>query len=404
MKLSLALVTAALVAAVPLACSSSGGDDSEAPLPDAAVAPAPPEASTPVDDAAPPPVDAGPRLCSNDGFCPVALPSGTHTLRGVWGDGAGAVWAVSVEGEVLRFDGAVWSVHATALGSLQAIWGSGATDLWIGGDRGLYHGTGTSSAALTFTSVTLAGPVKSVQGIWGSAASNVWVVTGVTDQTVFPPTASGRVYHHGATAGWSVDAISSTPVAFSHVWGNAAGGVWVAGLHAPPPDGYDLAAAVYQTPPGATKFVEVVLPPDPNADPLFNRLGVIGGAAAGADATFMAGRLADPSGTGIPAVWSGERSADGGTTPFGGTFKWTYTRDGFASTPSIHALWANGPSDVWAAGDAGRVRHFDGHSWLPVAITHTKFPVTQALYGVWSSGAMNVWIVGEDIVLRRGPT
>ena len=52
-------------------------------------------------------------LCSPDGFCHLPVPV-SDSLRAVWGDGAGTVWAVSDKGDVLRWDGTAFLVHATA--------------------------------------------------------------------------------------------------------------------------------------------------------------------------------------------------------------------------------------------------------------------------------------------------
>ena len=56
-----------------------------------------------------------PRECSDDGFCHTALPKG-QTLRAVWGDGQGVVWAVSGQGAILRWDQTEWKIHASGLG------------------------------------------------------------------------------------------------------------------------------------------------------------------------------------------------------------------------------------------------------------------------------------------------
>ncbi len=118
-------------------------------------------------------MEAGPRECSTFGFCPTVLPPGDHTLKGVWGDGAGVVWAVTLEGSVLRWNGTAWKVHASDLGALNVIWGSSPTDIWIAGERGVEHGTGASSDSLAFTPNALLEEGVTVSAIWGTSATDV---------------------------------------------------------------------------------------------------------------------------------------------------------------------------------------------------------------------------------------
>ena len=61
-------------------------------------------------------------------------------------------------------------------------------------------------------------------------------------------------------------------------------------------------------------------------------------------------------------------------------------------------------NDVWGAGEYGRVSHWDGSGWSPVAITVTKFPVTDPFYAVWSHGPSELWIGGKGNALRFDPT
>lgn len=108
--------------------------------------------------------------------------------------------------------------------------------------------------------------------------------------------------------------------------------------------------------------------------------------------------------------------------------------DGFGRYASFHGT---GPTDVWATGDLGKVRHWDGATWQIIATpnyydvlnkvwadrpghalfvgvtgavfewdgqTMTRVPsgTRRALYDVWSKDGVT-WITGEDVVLRRGP-
>ncbi len=341
-------------------------------------------------------VDAAPRVCSDHGFCHTALPP-DQTLEGVWGDGAGTVWAVTAEGNVLRWDGSAWSLHVSDLGPLRAIWGRSASELWIGGDEGLYHGTGPSPGAITFAPSALEGGARvSIRSIWGASASDVWAVGERADDEV----ASGAVLHlvdGGAT--WALDPASANGIAYSHVWGSPGAGVWIAGQRPmpgerPPWWPPELEVAVLQRSPGANAFAEAAVPGLPEPDPAAGRMESIYAAAATSDTTMLVlGRI----GAGRPALWRAA-TADGGKT-----FTWTYAFDGGYVDPVYRGVSGVAANDVWAVGDYGRVRHWNGTEWSPAAITVTKMPVVDPFRAVWTGGTSDVWFVGKDIALRYDP-
>lgn len=342
--------------------------------------------------------DAAPRVCSDHGFCHTALPP-DQTLEGVWGDGAGTVWAVTGEGNVLRWDGSAWNLHASDLGPLRAIWGSSATELWVGGDEGLYHGTGPSAGALTFASSALEGGARvRVRSIWGASASDVWAVG---EKEADDDEVSGAVLHLDGGGTWALDPASANGVAYSHVWGSPGMGVWIAGQRPmpgerPPWWPPELEVAVLQRSPGASAFAEATVPgrPDPGHDPVEGRMETIYAATATSDTTMLVlGRIA----AGLPAIWRAA-TADGGKT-----FTWTYASDGGYGEPVYRAVSGGAANDVWAVGDYGRVRHWDGTEWSPAAITITKLPVVDPFHAVWTGGASEVWFVGKDIALRYDP-
>lgn len=70
--------------------------------------------------------------------------------------------------------------------------------------------------------------------------------------------------------------------------------------------------------------------------------------------------------------------------------------DGFVKVPSgttnnIWSLWAAAEDDVWAAGVAGTILHWNGTSWSAVASGRTTTFVK-----VWGSGARDVWFVDQN--------
>jgi hypothetical protein len=62
---------------------------------------------------------------------------------------------------------------------------------------------------------------------------------------------------------------------------------------------------------------------------------------------------------------------------------------------SLHALWGSARDDVWAAGEAGTILHFDGERWTAMN-SHS----VRNLLSITGSGRADVWAVGEDVVLH----
>lgn len=332
--------------------------------------------------------DATSRTCSDQGFCHTALPR-SETLRAVWGTGD-VVWAVSEEGDVLRWDGNAWMVHAFGLGALFAVWGSGGTDLWIGGEKGLYHGTGATPAAVVFDAVPTPGDAAvAIRTIWGRGASDVWAAGGDADDTGAP---RSRVLHLApgdAGAGWTLDPISSEPFALGLVWGDAQS-VWLAG-----DDGteYSQSSALFRRGAVAGTFDRVSITAfNPEEGPVQGLPGSISSAGAGADGSVViAGRTLSAT----PSLWTaGGPPADGG-------IGWSYdARD--LDDPSIRAVWDGAGGATWIAGDYGRVRRRSGTgSWDQAAIMIADFPIIAPLYGIWGTSEDDFWVVGREIAMHR---
>ncbi len=402
-RLSAALLGLAASAAIAAACSSD--PDPVGPAPDAspvkdAVADTALDAAVPeaAADARPDARDAmvgdaAPRECSAQGFCPTALPP-DQKLRGVWGDGTGVVWAVSEAGRILRWDGRVWSLHATAPDeqALVAIWGSGPTDVWIVGAQGLLHGTGATSASLAFAPEPLPGdPAVPVTTVWGTGPRDVWVAGG-TRRSNYPYVATGRLLHL-TDEGWAVEEAAPSDVAYTHIWGSPAVGTWAEGLAAAESSGRSP-ARVLRRAAGATTWELQAITPDPAAVPLAEGApGELSAAGVGSPSTmWLIGRTM----RGSYGYWHGV-SADGGQT-----FAWTFIARPSWDLP-ITAVWGTAPNDVWAAGDYGRLRHWDGATWTQAALMVTSAPIIRRFSGLWGASSADFWIVGDDIAIRRTP-
>lgn len=332
-------------------------------------------------------VDAGDgaapaRACTDEGWCHTVLPD-TQSLRDVWGDGQGTVWTVSEQGNVLRWSGTAWTVAFKAPAALYAVWGSSPTDVWAGGEGGLWHGQGASPSTLAWTPVALEVPITS---IWGTSANDIWA-TGFTAPN-YMTYDTGRVFHFtglasDASTGWEVDPISfATPARYAKVWGTSSTDVWIGGDRSSS-DG----AAFHRVSDGNGGFTWSLWS---TADQPSNG-NFRGGGSIGASRVFLLG-------LGPPETYYTGQSTDSGVT-----FGWTW-HDGFGTGYALTAVWGSSPNDVYVAGIFGRLRHFDGTTWSISRIaTQPVIPVTADFSAMWGSGPDDVWVVGAGIALHKRP-
>lgn len=399
----LALSVGLLAGASAMACANA--DDPAAPIEDTGPgntvldggqgdpqAPAT-DAAGDADSASDAAKDSGPKACSDHGFCPTAI-GADQTVEALWGDGAGVVWAATTKGDVLRWDGSAWNVHASNLGALHAIWGSGPTDVWVGGDKGILHGTGETAASLTFAADALGEPVR-IDAIWGASGHDLWAVGATNDPNSWE--SFGRVFHFVEGAGWALDPISSNGVMYSRVWGNASGAVWTGGRR-PIEETPWVNELVVVGKSGDGAFEEFTLPIDPDPEKMdYEKEMLLAGAVFTSDTTMtLYGQAVSPFTR--ASSWRGT-SADGGKT-----FTFTWAPDERSSAPAINTVVGNGANDVWAAGDYGRLIHWNGTAWATTAISVTGLPVIDPFKCIWTDGTSDVWIGGKGMALRFDPT
>ncbi|WP_146649371.1 hypothetical protein [Labilithrix luteola] len=411
-----ALLASAL-AAPAIACST--GDDTNVTNDDGqpdASAPDAPSIPKGGEDASVPDADAGidaavpPRTCSEDAVCYTTLPPKSF-LRDVWSAGDGVIWAVgwadpllyNADGLILRWDGTAWTEHSRIPLRLNAIWGSSATDIWVGGDGGLFHGTGPSSAAITWTKVRS----EPIVSIWGSSANDVWAVGHTQDKL------DGKVLHYrGPSAegdGWEIDPISSRPAAFRKVWGSSASDVWL-GANEFSTCGYPQcngtrAFALHRAPDGT--WSEDGLPDFVGITAVHHGSEFSGGGSITEGSVWMMGSRSpttyEPPAYGLitDILFVGTRKADGSG------YSWTDTTFGSCSGYDCkgvwfnRAVWGKTPNDVYLAGDKGQLRHWNGTSFTYVKTRLDKLPLMTSFYGMWGSSSTDLWIVGDEIALHK---
>jgi hypothetical protein len=90
-------------------------------------------------------------------------------------------------------------------------------------------------------------------------------------------------------------------------------------------------------------------------------------------------------------VEKGDSAGDDASQCPGG---WSASSSG--TTNDLTGVWASGPSDVWAVGNApggGAILHWNGTAWFGTALPSLDGGA-YSLLGVWGSGASDIWAVG----------
>ncbi len=363
---------------------------------DAGGAVLPPSDARPTGDAEPATdgdVEVPARLCSDDGFCHSVLPQGQH-LRGVWGDGTGVVWAVSLERNILRWDGTSWAIHTRTLGEISCIWGSGPTDVWIATTEGLLRSTGTSSASLAFEPIPdLPGDASiPIRSVWGTGSNDVWAVGGLEPAWETP---RGRVLHYAGDpgdggTGWSVDGqLSVQPFGYRAVWGTPSTGVWVHGVSF---DDLGLTHVwVFHRRAGETTWMPILLPPDPNDEWYPFASTILSAHIASNSSVWIVGATALPT----KALWRGTSTDDGAS------FEWSFgPPNPNPNDRDLFGVWGT-PDKMWAFGKTGLVSRWTGKKWEQALLSVTGAPVGKSLWAIWGKDDDDFWVVGDEIALHK---
>ena len=271
----------------------------------------------------------------------------TQDLRGVWGSGPDDVWAVGLNGAILRWDGSSWAAvdGGSPNTSYFGVWGTvgdgGGSRVWAvgagpGGSGVIHHwnGSGWISQA-TACNTTL-------YGVWGSGPDDLWAVG-----------ASGKICHNDGSPSWTlVDSGTTSSNHLRGVWGSASNDVWAVGETAIAHwDGLGWATLADGGPPQGL-------------------YGVWGSGPSDVWAVGGAGTVLRYDG----AAWAVDGSPGAG----------------------LQGVWGGAADDVWTVGLGGTLKHWDGSGWgfEPIGSVH--------LYGVWGS-ANDVIVVGQAGTLLRRP-
>ncbi|AKU95346.1 hypothetical protein AKJ09_02010 [Labilithrix luteola] len=379
--------------------------------------------------------DASSPVCSVDHWCRTPLPI-YQNLRAVWGDGTGVVWAVGScvahpelaingygdvhhDGCILRWDGTAWQfafvVEApdpVSWSNFSTIWGSGPTDIWVGGSAGLYHGEGPDSATLTWTRVPLQRewPIG-VVSIWGSGKNDVWLAGAGYFAAGWRT--GGGIWHFsgpkndpdgGAVADWEYDPVSTqfdARLTELRIFGSSGNDLWITGSTRASSEIHPLFLHRGVGEESAIAWVDRT-PPTAARTPYGIDVATAGAVTAPGQA-WMGIRASWGNGArAYPANQSVLGTGDAGTafTPF-----WevgNYFADGAYDV--INGFWSASPTNVWMVSDHGRLRHFDGTQWTLTSLSTSSIPVIADLHGVWGRGVAapnDIWVVGENVAFHH---
>lgn len=337
------------------------------------------DASTAPDVAVvPPPPDSAPS-CTSDEWCPVAIPSSPVSLNGIWGSGPSDVWIVGSPDVTFHWDGA--SLTTGKIGTRQTlfgVWGSGPGDVWaFSAGNAMWHSDGYSNgdAGWSFFDGDGGAWPGSIAAMGGSSVSDVWAVGPFVPQVGAPPIWRCSGWSAGAPD-WQFVATSSSdppepePFSFRAIWGNPESGLWIVGMGGKTRVGRKIKSAVSWQ--------------------------------------------AVNSGTSIDlnAVW-GTPTGDVWAAGAGGTMRrFVRGSDGhyeaqsveFPTEATILGMTGFSDDDIWAVGTGGTIAHWDGQRW---SLNSASFDASDAgedadLFAVWGSSPDDLWAVGRNRFLYKG--
>lgn len=257
------------------------------------------------------------------------------TVTGIFALSANEVWAVSGD-TVLVWNGSTFVPMGAQppYSALTSVWASAPDDIWVGSNNGVHRFNGSTWSAAGSTSAILA--------VWGSG-TEVFAARG----TLVPPAGSiGQALRWNGT-GWT-DLGATTGLSYTGVSGRSATEVYFVG------DGVVLEWN------GSTARVLT--------NPVANWLKTVGG------------------------TWAVDRHGQLFHWTSGGVVRVT-TVDGSSFDDSLYGLFGFGQANVWAVGEKGTPRRYDGTRWISYDAPN-QFSSASNLYGVWGIAPNDVWAVG----------
>lgn len=297
----------------------------------------------------------------------------------VWGARPDDVYVVG-RTELVHFDGKSFQVVPGVEG--EAIAGSGADDVWVGGD-GLWHFDGATWARVDALDGVL------VADLIVPSRGDVWLL-GNTD-------GDDDVWHFDGV-GWHRQHVMKQ-VDAEHLTNLGTGGpgdVWLLGE-------VDGAGLLLHHDGSAWRR-------RPNAPTATNAMRTIAGVSYVVGDAGRILRLAQPRAQGYENLTPGHDADLTGTWGSAADDLWAVGERGTALhfdgskvretatgvKGSLEDVWGTASDDVWAVGEAGSVVHWAGVSWTPVA----KVDPGWQLLTVFTAGRGEAWVGGKGMLAR----
>lgn len=189
---------------------------------------------------------APPEPCETSGWCAVALPPSPVSLNGVWGSGPNDVWIVGSPDLTLHWDGAhLLSANASTRQTIFGVWGSGKSDVWaFSTGNAMWHssgfedgGDGGAGWSMFDGGGDAGGWPGSISAMWGRNADDVWAVGPFQAQLSTPTVWHCDGWRNGAPEWAFANTRSATAdepahpeaISFNAIWGNAKSEIWIVG-------------------------------------------------------------------------------------------------------------------------------------------------------------------------------
>jgi hypothetical protein len=291
-------------------------------------------------------------------------------------------------------------------GSLNAIWGSGPTDIHTVGDNGMmYDYDGTSWNAV----VGMTG--AKMQGVWGTGPNDIYAVG------ILAANARGVIFHYGGM-GWIEQ--METNWGLNDVWGIAGGTIYAVGLGGHIFTNQNGAGWVDAGHLPANQCVSGQTSDEPILWSLWGNSATFVDVAADVDTFFRYDGMTswlyscdpvDRSRT-YRSVWG--PNAPGAPNMFlGANYYGVWLDNGSPTLLTLNeekdsaekaneyvwGIWGTASDSVAFVGNKGRIMSWDGG---PNGLKIVPSPVQLDLYGVWGTSLNDVWIVGDQATIMHG--
>lgn len=269
-----------------------------------------------------------------------SLTSGTTaTLNGIWGTSSSDLYVCGDSGKILQYDGTSWSEMPSGVAiALSAIWGTSSNNIFAVGQNGTivsYNGTAWNTMP--------SGTSSHLNAIWGSSADSIFAVGN-----------TGTVVSYNGTAWAPLPPPLGVGNHFRGIWGTSASDMFVVGdggilIHY---DGISWELLNEGSPP---KFA-----------------GIWGASSDDVFVVGSGGTIGRYDGNTLIPMTSG-------------------------ISDELNAVWGSSSSDVFAVGTHGTILHYDGNPdgvWTP-----KQSGTANDLLNVWGINSQNVYAVGRGGVI-----